>query len=191
MIDLEKLRIDYERKVKEVEVANAIEQETGIEPSVFTMQGRLHVYFGKIKSDAEAGHILEHYEATFMEQTYKQRNTWHLCFVRFSVGDNEPYLEIKWEHNNMDFTVKVPNAKECCIYNRFLLHKGTRRVTTIEAESGFMMQRYGKAMYNHQISRFVFNGAYTEFQGGTVLSEEPAICDSIVTAFIEKYHESK
>lgn len=52
MIDLEKLRIDYERKVKEAEVANAIEQETGIEPSVFTMQGRLHVYFGKIKSES-------------------------------------------------------------------------------------------------------------------------------------------
>lgn len=30
MIDLEKLRIDYERKVKEAEVANAIEQEKAL-----------------------------------------------------------------------------------------------------------------------------------------------------------------
>ena len=188
MIDLQKLKERFDRKMREAELSNAVEKEVELTPTVFSLNGRVHVCF-TVTSDREAGRVLDAVRATETHETFKGHDTWHLCKVCFSVGDITPYLKIEWTSDGKEFSLKLDDVTKSCVFNDFVHRHGQRKVNDIEAESGFMIRRFGKANYSYMIDEFAFDGYNTEYQGGTTLSEEPAICNGICVAFVEKWNE--
>lgn len=187
MVDIEEFKKRQARDLKEVELANAYEMKFGIRPNVFWFRGKMRVYFkGDNVDDKFAGLVLSECPSTGTRQTPKKRDTWYICQTRYEAADDAPTLSVQWYAGSDEITIILDLTKSC-VLGTWIHKHGQRQVASWEAENGIAVRKYGRVDYKMLVDRYAFNGEQSAYQGGSIVSDEPLICEGIVQALKDAY----
>lgn len=189
MIDIEEVKKQQERKLKEYTLANEFEKETGVEPIVYSVKGRIYINFKNI-DDATAGKILDMYEPTDAMFTPKDSLTNYVCSTAYSLNDKFPTLTVRWRYRAVELSVTI-DLTNSCILGEWVHKKGTRKVASWEAESAEAVRRVGRIDFKQEVDQYAFNGDNVAYQGGHVTSNTPSVCDGVAQSLIDAYKVPK
>lgn len=185
MNDLEKMRKDFEQKLRFAEMENEFETKFGISCHVFE-SGNIILCTCKTDDNAIAGRILRKFPADkemFLDRSAtndgENKHFYHLTSSR-GYRDSKSTLKVEFFNNGIEYWVEVPIDGNEAIEKFF--ENGMRKMADFEL-STYKPVRRGHICREYELpcKRFKFSH-YISYSGGNLVAQNHSAIDEIVNA---------